>query len=267
MAVCRLINFTWIGDTNGRESSMINRRLAFSSLGLIALLALWQLGFVLGGPFVLPAPFDVMMRVEALIRGGDVWQPALTTTAHVVIGYAVGCALGISLGLIGGAIKDLGTALNAVSTVILGIPPIIWIVLALLWFGPRGIVPAFTVAIGVAPVVFAATIAGMRSSHPEFDELAAAFQVPWRQHLWEIRVPQVMVALLPALATGLGMSWKMALMAEVFGGGSGIGGQIADARAYLDTTETMAWVVVALGLLLVADGLLAKFVATSSLVE
>ncbi len=75
-------------------------------------------------------------------------------------------------------------------------------------------VPSFTVAIGIAPVVFAGAIAGMRAAHREFDELAAAFGAPWRQRFFEIKIPQLSVALLPALATALGFAWKIALMAE-----------------------------------------------------
>ncbi len=238
------------------------RRALFAALGLFVLALLWQLAFQLGGPFVMPAPLDAFARVIELIRSGAVWRPAGITTAHVLFGFGLGGIVGLVLGLLGGANDDLGTSLQTISTAILGIPPIIWIVLALLWFGPRGMVPSFTVAVGVAPVVFAGAIAGMRSSHPEFDELAAAFNAPWRQRFLEIKIPQISVALLPALATALGFAWKMALMAEVLDAGGGIGGAIADARSHLDTTETMAWVVIALMLLLISDLLLAKAAQT-----
>lgn len=234
------------------------RRAAFAALGVAGLLALWQIIFLWGGPFVLPPPADAVALVFKLVRDGALWGPAAATTLHVVIGFAAGAALGLVLGFAGGAIDDLGAALDAVSTIILGVPPIIWIVLALLWFGPDGVAPSFTVAIGIAPVVFAGAIAGVRASSPELDELAAAFNAPPQQRLHEIRLPQASVALLPALATALGLAWKIALMAEVLGGGEGIGGRIADARAHLDTTETMAWVVIALTLLLATDMLLAR---------
>jgi len=240
------------------------RRRLFAGLGLLCLAALWQLGFMIGGPFVLPAPADAFSTSFDLIRDGEAWQPAAVTTGHVLLGYAIGAAAGLILGLIGGAVDDLGAAFGAISTVILGVPPIIWIVLALFWFGPQGIVPTFTVAIGIAPVVFAAALAGTRTAHPEFEELAAAFNAPWRQRLFEIRLPQLSVALMPALASALGFAWKIALMAEVLDAGSGLGGRIATARANLDTTQTMAWVIIALALLLVSDRLLARAAESST---
>ncbi len=227
-------------------------------LGVLALVGLWQLGFTLGGPFVLPAPTETFATALSLIGDGSVWQPALATTGHVLAGYAVGAAVGVALGLIGGSVDALGTALQVISTIILGIPPIIWIVLALFWFGPHGIVPTFTVAIGIAPFVFAAALMGMRTTHPELEELADAFHAPLKQRFLEIRLPQLSVALAPALTSALGFAWKMALMAEVLDAGSGLGGRVALARANLDLPETMAWVVIALALLLLTDFLLAK---------
>lgn len=75
------------------------------------------------------------------------------------------------------------------------------------------------------------------------------------------------VSLVPALATALGLAWKMALMAEVLGGGQGIGGRLADARSHLDMAETMAWIVIALALLLATDRLLARAAASMPVVS
>lgn len=233
-------------------------RFLFASLGLAALFGLWQLGFTLGGPFVLPAPAETFATAWSFVRSGAVWQPAAATTGHVLAGYAAGAVAGVALGLVGGSVDALGTALQAISTIILGIPPIIWIVLALFWFGPQGLVPTFTVAIGIAPLVFAAALMGMRATHSELEELADAFRAPLKQRFLEIRLPQLSVALAPALTSALGFAWKMALMAEVLDAGSGLGGRIALARANLDLPETMAWVVIALALLLLTDVLLAK---------
>jgi NitT/TauT family transport system permease protein len=240
------------------------RRAFFAALGLLALLLLWQLAFELGGPFIMPRPADAFARAFDLVRSDVAWRPALITTKHVLIGFGLGGLLGFALGLVGGAFEDLGAALRSISTVTLGVPPIIWIVLALFWFGPQGMAPAFVVAVGTAPIVFAGAFSGMRSLAPELDELAAAFNAPRRQRFLEIRVPQMSVAVVPSLATALGLAWKMALMAEVIDAGDGIGGAIANARAQLDTTDTMAWVIIALFLLLATDLLLAKAARTAT---
>jgi NitT/TauT family transport system permease protein len=247
-----------------QASLSATRRVALAALGLLVLLALWQFAFDLGGPFVVPRPLDALARALDLVASTAGWRTAAITAVHVLTGFSVGAACGLSLGLIGGSLADLGAVLETIATVTLGIPPIIWIVLALFWFGPQGITPAFTVAVGIAPIVFAGALAGMRTLAADFDELAAAFNAPLRQRLLEIRLPQIAVALVPALATALGFAWKIALMAEIIDAGDGIGGAIATARAELDTVDTMAWIVIALGLLLATDALLAKAVRAFS---
>jgi NitT/TauT family transport system permease protein len=237
------------------------RRKLYGALSVLLLLLLWQLGHILGGPFVLPAPLDAGQCLLQLAISGALWHPAMTTTWHVLSGYALGCAAGLALGLAGGTAHGLGTMLDSASRLILGVPPIVWVVLALFWFGPVGKVTIFTVAIGIAPIVFAGTLAGIRAAQPELDELAVAFNAPPAQRFREIRLPQIMTPLLPALTTSLGLAWKMALMAEILSDDSGIGGQIATTRAYLDITGTMAWVTAALILLLLTDLLLGKLTA------
>jgi NitT/TauT family transport system permease protein len=237
------------------------RRNLYAALSVALLLLLWQLGYVLGGPFVLPAPLDAGEYLLRLATSGALWHPAAVTVWHVLAGYTLGCSAGLALGLAAGAANGLGAMLDSMSRLILGVPPIVWVVLALFWFGPVGKVTIFTVAIGIAPIVFAGMLAGIRAAQPELDELAAAFNASSMQHLWEIRVPQIMVPLLPAMVTSLGLAWKMALMAEILSGDSGIGGQIATTRAYLDTAGTMAWVVAALILLLLTDLLLDRLAA------
>ncbi|MGE4481455.1 ABC transporter permease [Acidocella sp.] len=233
----------------------------FSALGILVLILLWQLGAAMGGAFVLPPPLEVAKRFIGLARAGTLWAPALVTTWQTLAGYVLGCLTGFMFGLAGGSAKGLGVVLNSMARLVLGVPPIIWVVLALFWFGPVGRVAIFTVAIGIAPIIFSGTLAGMQAAQPELDELASAFKATQWQHFWEIRLPQIMVTLLPALTTSLGLSWKMALMAEVLSGDSGIGGEIATMRAYLDTVGTMAWVMAALALLLGTDIFLQKLMS------
>ena len=142
------------------------------------------------------------------------------------------------------------------ATAILGVPPIAWVVLSLLWFGPGGLGPLFTVAITAMPIVFAATLQGVRSRDPQLAELARVLRLPMRSRLLRIMLPELATLLAPALATTVALAWKVALMAEVLGDGSGIGGRFATARAHLDLPEAMAWIVLVVGFVLITDALL-----------
>lgn len=230
--------------------------LVCGAAGLAALVAAWQIGHIALGPFVLPAPAETAARLVSLVANGTA-APAIAVTATDALGgWFAGAALGFSLGLVGGLVPLLGAALRPVAIVVLGVPPIAWVVLSLLWFGPRGMGAAFTVLVTTLPIVFAGAFQGVQARDPRLSEMGRAFGAPLLLRLRAIILPQLLDFLLPALATALALAWKVAVMAEVLGGGTGIGGQIATARAHLDLPETLAWIVLAVILLLACDALL-----------
>ena len=64
-------------------------------------------------------------------------------------------------------------------TVLLGTPPIAWLVLAMLWFGMSDGTPVFTVFIACFPVVFASALQGTRTldQRPELKRLRLGHQL------------------------------------------------------------------------------------------
>lgn len=231
-------------------------RWGWGGLGLLALAAAWQAGHDALGPFVLPSLGATFGELADLVRSGAALPPLLQTAGHALGGFLIGGACGLALGLLGGFVLPVGAMSAPVLTAILGTPPIAWVVLALLWFGPGGGAPIFTVAVTAAPIVFLAALQGVRDRDAALMEMARIYRAPARQRLSDILLPRLAQALAPAFATALAFSFKVAVMAEVLSGADGVGGAIAAARAYLDLPQTMAWIVLVVLVLLVADAVL-----------
>ncbi|MBB6307602.1 ABC transporter permease [Xanthobacter tagetidis] len=228
----------------------------WGALGLVALALAWQAGHWAFGPFVLPSLAETGRALAGLIASGAA-VPALAQTAvHALGGFLAGGAAGLALGLLGGAFVPVGAAVRPALTAILGTPPIAWVVLALLWFGPGGGAPTFTVAVTAAPIVFLAALQGVRAGDPRLAEMAAVYRAPPLQRLTDLLLPRLAQFLAPAFATALAFAFKVAVMAEVLSGADGVGGAIATARAYLDLPQTMAWIVLVVAALLAADAVL-----------
>lgn len=225
-------------------------------LGLVILLAGWEAIHRASGPFVLPSLVDTVASLVRVVGGGQAFGALAVTLLHAVGGAALGAALGFVLGLVGGAIRPLGLALSPMLTAILGVPPVAWIVLAFLWFGTGLKAPLFTVTVTAVPIVFAATLQGMGARDEGLREMAAVYRLPRRALFLRLLLPELAVHVAPALSTAFAISWKVALTAEVLGDGSGIGGAFATARAHLDLAEAMAWIVLVVLVLLVADAAL-----------
>lgn len=230
--------------------------LLWGALGL-ALLALgWSLVNRAYGPFVLPSLTDTGVALARIGSSGEAVLAMAVTVGHAVGGGLLGAIGGFLLGLAGGYLRPLGATFAPVAIAILGVPPIAWVVLSLLWFGPSGFGPLFTVSITTMPIVFAATLQGVRSFDPQLAEMADVFRLPVRSRLLRIILPELTTMLAPALATAFAIAWKVALTAEVLGDGSGAGGRFATARAHLDLPEAMAWIVLVVAFVLATDVLL-----------
>jgi NitT/TauT family transport system permease protein len=152
--------------------------------------------------------------------------------------------------------RSVGATLRPAATAILGIPPVAWVVLALLWFGPGLWSPLFTVTVTTAPILFAATLQGVEARDRGLIEMAEVFKLSRRTRLFRLLLPELAVHVAPALSTTFALAWKVALTAEVLGDGSGVGGAFSTARAHLDLPEAMAWIWLVVIFLLVTDGLL-----------
>lgn len=235
---------------------LIGRRERWWALaGGLILIALWQAGHVAYGDFVLPSVPATLAALERLVVGGDLWPAVATTSRDALTGFVGASLVGTLAGAVAGRSMLVRAMLQPIASVMIGIPAIAWVVLALLWFGGSGLAASFSVAVAIAPVVFAAATQGTRTVDGGLTLMARSFRVPRRAMILDVYLPHVLSHLLPALGTALAMSWKVAVMAELLAGAGGIGDGLAAARAEVDTAKTFAWVLVVVALLLIVERL------------
>lgn len=228
-------------------------RVLWGTIGLAAVGLAWELGHRAFGPFVLPRPVDAAQTLLHLTASGEAAAALKLTAMQSLIGWASGCLLGAALAMLAASSQRARFALKPVTTAFLGIPPVAWLVLAFLWFGSAGLMPAFTVAITIFPVIFLAVLHGLDARDSGLAEMARLYNASRWLRWTDIDLPQLLDHLLPAAATALGFAWKVCIMAEVMGSGTGIGGRLATARAHLDLSEAMAWIILVMLLVLACD--------------
>lgn len=224
-----------------------------SLTGILLFVALWEWGSLNYGSFLLPGPRDALASIQRFWQQGELWEAVWATTWRAMTGFALASFAGLVLGLIAGLSRTLGRALEPVSTVLLGIPPIAWIVLAILWFGSGSMAAIYTVAATTLPVTFAGAQIGARTLDKRLQEMGDVFRVPGWMRLWDFYLPHIVSYVFPALITALGVAWKVTVMAELFATEEGVGAGLAMARVNLDTAGAMAWIMVVVALLLIAE--------------
>lgn len=225
----------------------------FSGMATVFLIiALWQLGSEKLGEFLLPQPKEVFIRAYLLLVDYENSQISVTLFRSLV-GVGTACAIGIALGLIAGAYKSFAALLKPVVTILLSMPPIIWIVLAIFWFGFGNQSTIFTIIITVLPLTFASSAVGMMSVSEELKEMFDAYKPGFAKKIRHLYIPHLTSHIISSLSVAVGMGVKIVIMAELLGANDGMGAKIANARVMLDTTEVMAYVVLVIAIIMLFE--------------
>lgn len=93
------------------------------------------------------------------------------------MGISVALVAGLAAGLVVGSFKTAMALLKPVITILLAMPPIIWVVMALFWFGFGNLSVLFTIIVLVAPLTFASAAVGMTSVNRQHEELFDAYKL------------------------------------------------------------------------------------------
>lgn len=237
--LARILDFIWSG---------------WAGLAALCLLAaLWQAGHEVYGSFILTSPLETMVAINTLLNDPDAWRIAALTLQRAVTGFVLVAGIGSLLGIAAGYSPATMRLVTPLITILMGVPPIAWIVLAMIWFGGSDATVRTVILVSALPTVFMGAARGITTRDPMLDRMAKAFGAGPIRRFLTIGLRQTTTTLFPALALALGTSFKVAVMAELLANAGGIGGALADARINLDIAQALAWVVISVVLLIVVE--------------
>jgi NitT/TauT family transport system permease protein len=110
--------------------------------------------------------------------------------------------------------------------VLLAFPAICWAFLSVLWFGISHTAPIFTIVLIVFPYVAINIWAGTKALDRDLNHMGKVYKADRFLMLRKVVIPQLMPYVFSSLRIALSLSWKIALVAEAFGTGSGVGQQL-----------------------------------------
>lgn len=219
-------------------------------------LALWDFGNQLNGSLTLPSPSETFASLWALLQLPSVWHDIQITMQRALWGFAISLILGSTLGILAGSFATVALMSRPLITIIMGVPPIAWVVLALIWFGMSDESVIFTVVIGSFPIVFVGALQGTRTLEGDLNDMSNSFNPPWWMKLTDVYFPHIFSYIFPAWISALGMSWKIVIMAELLSTPDGIGAALAVSRSHFDSAGAMALVLIMVIFLLLIEYLL-----------
>ncbi len=235
-------------------------RYLWSGWGAVAsiflFIALWEFGHQSYGDLILPSPKETFFRLINMLASEGMWPEIQITIRRALWGFFISVVLGSSLGFLAGLFATASIMSRPIVTILMGMPPIAWIVLAMIWFGMGDKAVVFTVVIASFPIIFVGALQGTRTLENHLNEMADSFNTPLFMKITDIYFPHIFSYIFPAWIAALGMSWKIVVMAELLSTSDGVGAALAVTRGQLDTAGALALVMMLVGSLLLIEYLL-----------
>lgn len=224
-----------------------------SVASVMLFLAFWDFGNQVYGDLVLPSPKEVLSTILTLCDSAEFRADLYLTVQRGFIGFGLSLLFGTILGLTAGYFVTASVMSRPIVTILVGIPPIAWIVLAMIWFGFGDTTVIFTVLVASFPIIFIGALQGSRTIEGDLKEMADSFRIGFLQKCKDLYFPHLFSYLFPSWVSALGMSWKIVVMGELLGSNDGIGAALAVARSQLDTPVALALVCTMIGVLLFVE--------------
>ena len=211
------------------------KRLGAGVLSLLAFLAVWKLLTVVTGTpdYILPAPEVVAQRAVRAIGAGILWEHTWATISEVVLGFALGAATAIIVGVALGKSLVVERVLSpyivaAQATPILALAPLL-----ALWFGPGILAKVVICALIVFFPVAISTMVGIRAVDARLLELARSLRATRRQVVLTLEIPAALPSIFGGLRVGVTLAVVGAIVGEWAGADRGLGLLVNLARGSL----------------------------------
>ena len=231
-------------------------------VSVLAVLVGWQLFSLFFPAYRFPGLFTLAENVVAVLSGDTQFEPATqfgATIGRVAVGFTLSLTLATIWGVAMGARSALGEYLSGPLFVFLTVPSVVWAFIGVIWFGlTEFLVPVFVVVLVVFPYLTVLIWEGMDDLDESLVEMARAFGASEAATWRHVYLPQLRPHLFGAARIGLALSWKLALVAEVFGSATGVGVAIKYHFETFENGMVIAWAIPMMVLIYGADRLLRR---------
>lgn len=208
----------------GRSLQAIGVRLLEASAIWLFLLAAWFIAAVylpLGDNPLIPAPPVVLRALWESLP--ELWLGTLSSFSILLPGFALASALAIVGGLSVGTSKRLQNGLLPFAKVAAPVPPTVYIPYAIAILPTFKLSAIFVVFIGAFWPIFQNTIAGAHALEQRYRDNARILGFSGFEYRWRVVFPASLPHIFSGMAVGLGFSFILLTVAELFGANAGLG--------------------------------------------
>ncbi len=193
------------------------------------------------GSMVLPGPLLTCKTLINIIKEDNVGVEIYVTLQRLIAGLSVSIIFGILLGVSMGSNRKTKEILEPFIYIVQSVPPILYMTIAMIWFGLNGKATVFIIFIGSVPIMAVTIKEGFENIDNKLIEMGKSFKFSRLKLITEIILPSLVPYFKAGLITVFSLGWKLVIMGEVLSASSGLGSKISDARMNLETNKVFAW--------------------------
>jgi NitT/TauT family transport system permease protein len=214
---------------------------ALIKIGSFVALIVWWLASLTLPATVLPGPLPTAAVLWENVLSGVLVQHFLITMSRILQGFALAMLMGIVAGTLMGLWRRAEGALDLWVMVAMTIPSLCYIIVTFMWFGMNEFSTVLAIALTSFPAIAINVWEGVKNVDNRLVDMAKTFKASRWRRLTEVVMPQILPYLMASARFGLGIVWKVAVLAELLGRSNGIGFQLHYWFQLYNMKQVFAW--------------------------
>ena len=209
-------------------------------LGLALVLLAWEVASRSQPSYVLPGPAATWEALLGLIRDEELGTGVLLTLQRALGGLGIACLIGLPWGWAVGTWRPVEELTASWTQLLMAIPPIVIVVVGMLWLGPSPSVVLLVVALVTMPLLVTSLRDAVTNVDPDLLEMARLFRFGLWGTVRRVIIPAVVPPVLSAVTVAVGQSIRLTVMSELLSTTTGLGAEVQQARTNLETADVFA---------------------------
>jgi sulfonate transport system permease protein len=250
------------GARRRKPAARRRNRTWFRIISPLVVLVAWQLVSMSGliSQQKLPPPSTVLHTAITLITTsnaayGTLQGAMLVSLERVAIGFAVGGAAGLVLGVVAGLSRLGENSVDPLMQMLRTLPLFGLIPVFIVWFGIGQLPKILLIALGAAIPLYLNTFSGIRNVDAKLAEAGQSLGLHRSETIRHIILPGALPQILVGLRQSLGIAWLALVVAEQINANAGLGYIINQGQAFLNNSVIFVALLVYCVLGLLTDAL------------
>jgi len=229
---------------------------------VVLLVLIWEAIAFTSSPSEFPNLFEVGSGLYVVFSGTGQFQflnHVPITVARIGLAVVISLLIGIPIGIAMGSHEFSEDFLAVYILLSMSVPAFVWAFLGLLWFGiTTFLVPVMVGVIVLVPYVVFNVWQGRKELESNLIEMGSVFELSQRSIWRNIYIPHLAPYLFSSTRMVVALSWKIMLVAEIFGTQRGLGFVVSEYFLSHQNDMIIAWSIPVMALILGFERLLLR---------